>query len=90
MRLGPYEIVPILRAVLADPRLLNTYAVVGNRPGSRSDDAIAFMNWLARGAGRRIIDDHRIRGKRDASLLACGWRMAATSRTVLRALSPQP
>lgn len=46
-----------------DARLLNTYAVVGTRLGPRSVDAIAFMNWLARGGGREIIEDYRIRGR---------------------------
>lgn len=45
-----------------DPRLLNTYAVVANRLGPRSVEALAFMNWVARGAGRKIIEDYRIRG----------------------------
>jgi tungstate transport system substrate-binding protein len=45
-----------------DARLLNTYAVVSNRLGPRSADATAFMNWLAHGGGRRVIEDYRIRG----------------------------
>ena len=45
-----------------DARLLNTYAAVANHRGPRSVDAIAFMNWLAGGGGRRIIEGYRIRG----------------------------
>ncbi len=45
-----------------DPRLLNTYAVVGNRLGPSNAVAIAFMDWLARGGGRKVIEAYRIRG----------------------------
>jgi tungstate transport system substrate-binding protein len=44
----------------ADPRLLNTYAVV-HPPGNQV--AYSFAEWLTRGAGRERIDRYRVQGR---------------------------
>jgi tungstate transport system substrate-binding protein len=44
----------------ADPRLLNTYAVI-QAPGSRAAEAFAL--WLAEGAGRRLMERYAIEGR---------------------------
>ena len=47
-----------------DPNLLNTYAVIIRRNGSRERDAMRFMTWISDGDGRNRIASFTIAGSR--------------------------
>lgn len=45
-----------------DPRLVNTYAVLGDPESPRAAEARVFGEWLATGAGRAVISAYRVAG----------------------------